>query len=479
MTAENTNEYRENRLTNMRALEEQGYRPFGRAFERTGRLAEIRAAFEEGKRIAAAGRLMTVRDMGKSIFCDLRDGSDRFQVYAQKKELGEEAFAAFKLLDVGDHIGVEGTLFTTRTEERTVKIEKWELLSKALLPLPEKWHGLRDVEARYRQRYLDLVANPEVRLLFDRRTQAVREIRSFLTERGYYEVDTPMLQQQEGGAAAKPFVTHYDALGADMVLRIALELNLKRLLVGGYDKVFELNRCFRNEGLSRTHAPEFTMMELYEAYTDARGMQQLIQDMILHLADEVFGTREVGTEADPIDLSPPWREANYADLIREAAGDDWYELDVDACRRKAEELGLAIDPAWDKLLITHEVYEKIVEKSLVQPTFVLRFPAELIPLAGTCEDDPGAADVFELVIGGQEIAPGYTELNDPIAQRARLAQQAGDEQDKLEEGFNTALGHGMPPAGGMGVGIDRLLVVLSGVDSIRDVILFPQLRIKR
>jgi len=473
------NEYREQRLENMRRLKELGYRPFGRAFERTDRLAGIRAAFEDGKRVAVAGRLMTVRDMGKSIFCDLHDGSDRFQVYAQKKELGDDAFGAFQFLDVGDHIGVEGTLFTTRTEEPTVKIERWELLAKALLPLPEKWHGLRDVEARYRQRYLDLIANPAVRELFDRRSRAIREIRAFMTARGYCEVETPMLERQAGGAAAKPFITHYDSLGADMALRIALELNLKRLLVGGYDKVFELNRCFRNEGLSRTHAPEFTMMEMYEAYTDARGMQGIIQDLILHLADKVFGTRKVGSEADPIDLEPPWREANYADLVRDAAGEDWYDLDVDASRRRVEERGLTTDPAWGKLLITHEVYEKIVEKSLVRPTFVLRFPAELIPLAATCEDDPSAADVFELVIGGQEIAPGYTELNDPLAQRERLAQQVGEEQDRLDEDFITALEHGMPPAGGMGVGIDRLLVILAGADSIRDVILFPQLRLKK
>ncbi|MBT3191655.1 MAG: lysine--tRNA ligase [Verrucomicrobia bacterium] len=470
------NEYRQQRLANMAALKELGYEPFGRAFERTGRLSEIRAAFEEEKPVTAAGRLTTIRDMGKSIFADINDGSDRFQIYVQKKAVGEDVFDAFKLLDIGDHIGVDGELFITRTEEPTIKITSWTLLSKALLPLPEKWHGLKDVESRYRQRYLDLISNPDSRALFNRRIATIREIRNYLSNKGFYEVETPMMQQQAGGAAARPFATHYTALDSEMYLRIAPELYLKRLLVGGFDKVFELNRNFRNEGLDRTHNPEFTMLEIYEAYTDVSGMRELIQGMITHVADTVYGTLKVGSEAQPVDLSLPWREATYRELIVERMGDDWYDLSLDDARAKAEAEGLDLDPAWDMLMVTHEVYEKLIEKTLQQPTFVTRLPAQLVPLAKACPDDPSVVDVFELVIAGQEVAPAYTEMNDPIEQRSRLNSQAGEDAEKVDEEFLTALEHGMPPAGGMGVGIDRLVMILSGVDAIRDVILFPQLK---
>lgn len=476
MTELSDNEYREQRLTNMKNLVAMGHKPFGHAFKRTGRLAEIRSAFEEARRVTAAGRLLTIRLMGKSIFAHLADGSDKFQIYASQKDMGEESFKAFKLLDMGDHIGVEGTLFTTRTGEKTVKIEKWSMLSKALLPLPEKWHGLKDVEVRYRERYLDLIANPEVRELFNKRTLMIREVRNYLFERGFTEVETPMMQPIPGGAAARPFMTHYTALAADMFLRIAPELYLKRLLVGGFDKVFELNRNFRNEGLSRTHNPEFTMLEIYEAYSDVRGMKELIQGMITHVAQTVFGTLKVGQGERIIDLTPPWREATYRDLIREKMGTDWFESPIAEARKKAEGAGLSLDPAWDMLMVTHEVYEKLVEHTLTSPTFVTRLPAQLVPLAKVCEDDPTVVDVFELVIGGSEVAPAYTEMNDPLEQRNRLMAQAGHDKQKLDEEFLAALEHGMPPAGGMGVGIDRLCMILSGAETIRDVILFPQLR---
>lgn len=470
------NEYRQNRIEKRTQLADRGYPPCGGAFARTGDLARIRTDFAEEKSVRAAGRLVTIRNMGKTIFADLFDGSGRFQLFINKKQLGDDPFDAARLLDIGDHIGVEGTLFTTRTGEPTIRVERWTLLAKALLPLPEKWHGLKDVDARYRQRYLDLVANPEVRALFDKRIAMVHEIRGFLFKRGFQEVETPMMQAQPGGAAARPFVTHFDALGTDMYLRISPELYLKQLLAGGFNKVFELNRNFRNEGLSRTHNPEFTMMEIYEAYTDVRGMMQLVQDLVTHLAETIFGTLTVGTEQTPIDLTPPWREVPYKDLIIEKMGADWFDLPVAEARAKAETLGLDIDPGWESVEITHEIYEKLVERTLVQPTFVTRVPRRLVPLAKACPDDPSLVDVFELEIGGTEIAPAYSELNDPLAQRERFEDQAGEDQQRVDEEFLTALEHGMPPAGGMGIGIDRLFMVLSGADAIRDVILFPQLK---
>lgn len=470
-------QYREQRRKNMQELVARGMEPFGSRFERTGRLADVIEGFQEGGRVSIAGRIVTLRNMGKSCFAHLYDGSGKFQIYVQKSQIGDDSYGAFNFLDTGDHIGVEGQLFVTRTGEQTLKVDKWTMLSKALRPLPEKWHGLKDLEARYRHRYLDLISNPEVREVFNKRTSAIREVRSYLYGCGYQEVETPMMQPHAGGAAAKPFVTHYTALNSEMYLRIAPELYLKRLLVGGFDKVFELNRCFRNEGLSRTHNPEFTMIELYEAYADLSDMKKLVEGLVTHVAKTVFGSLKGGNEeSGVIDLSTPWREVAYSDLICEMMGEDWYSLAVDEARKRAESKGLDIHPDWDMLLISHEVYEKLVEKTLIAPTFVTRLPAKLVPLARTCDDDPSSVDVFELVIGGKEIAPAYTELNDPLAQRDRLSNQAGEDAEKIDEEFLEALEHGMPPAGGMGIGIDRLVMVLAGCDSIRDVILFPQLR---
>jgi lysyl-tRNA synthetase class 2 len=475
MSEPEQNEFREQRLANMKKLEELGYKPFGKAFERT-RLAEVAAGYEEGKVVRLAGRLLQIRNMGKSAFCNLTDGTARFQIYIQKNEVGEKAYEAFQYLDVGDHIGAEGALFTTRTGEKTAKVKQWELLGKALLPLPEKFHGLRDTEHRYRQRYLDLIANPETRELFNRRIAIIREIRDYMNELGYLEVETPMLQPQAGGAAARPFVTRYNALATDMVMRIAPELYLKRLLVGGFDKVYELNRNFRNEGLDRTHNPEFTMLELYEAYGDVRRMKAIIEGLITRVALKVFGSLKVGEGEQAIDFTLPWREATYHDLVRERMGADWFELPLEEARAKARAAGLDVPGDWDALMVTHEVYEKLVEKSLQQPTFVTRLPAPLVPLAKPCEDDPSLVDVFELVIRGQEVAPAYTEMNDPLRQREAFSRQAGADIQKIDEDFLTALEHGMPPAGGMGVGIDRLVMILNGVEAIRDVVLFPQLR---
>ncbi|MBI2439919.1 MAG: lysine--tRNA ligase [Lentisphaerae bacterium] len=467
----------EQRLAKRRALEAAGFPSYGAAFPDTAMLAAVREGFLEGASVRAAGRLLTVRDMGKSVFADLSDGSGRFQLYATKGHT--EAFDTFKqLLDAGDLIGVEGVLFTTRLGERTIRLQKWTLLAKALRPLPEKWHGLKDVEIRCRQRYLDLIANPEVREIFERRSRIVRAIREFLWAKGFCEVETPMLQTQAGGAAARPFKTHHTALNAEMVLRIAPELYLKRLLVGGFTKVFELNRNFRNEGLSRSHNPEFTMLEVYQAWSDRAGMQALAQELITSVAQKVCGALQVGLADNLIDLAPPWREVPYCDLVREKAGADWFSLAPEAARARATGLGLVMDPAWSLTQITHEVFEKLVERQLRRPTFVTRLPRELVPLAKVCADDPGVVDVFELIIGGLEIAPGYSELNDPGEQRRRLEEQSGATAQKVDEDFLLALEHGMPPAGGMGVGIDRLVMILTGAEAIREVILFPQLRPK-
>ncbi len=470
------NEYRRQRIENMRKLEEAGQAPFGTAFERTGRLADIRESFEEGRSVRAAGRVTALRDMGKSVFAHIQDGSGTFQIYLKRDVVGEDAASTFRYVDLGDHLGVEGELFVTRTGEPTIKVRQWTLLAKALLPMPEKWHGLHDVELRYRRRYLDLIANPEVLRLFRKRAAVIREIRARLQASGFEEVETPMIQPLAGGAAARPFETFYHALGAPMYLRIAPELYLKRLLVGGMDKVFELNRNFRNEGLDRSHNPEFTMVEIYEAFGDARSMQRLVESLITATAHAVNGSLRAGTEERPISLEPPWREVTYAELISETLGSDWSDIPMDEARARVAALNVEVDPDGSREELAHEVYEKVIEKSLRDPTFVTRLPAALVPLARRCPDDPSVVDVFELVIDGREIAPGYTELNDPLEQRARFEAQAGKAVGKIDEDFLTALEYGMPPAGGTGIGIDRLVMLLTGAESIRDVILFPQMR---
>ena len=475
--SENTNEIREQRLENMRRLQKLGYAPFGGAFADTTPLTEAGEKFEEGARMRLAGRLVAIRKMGKSSFAHIQEDGARFQIYAQKNVLGEDAYAAFKILDLGDIIGVEGELFVTRTGEQTLKVANWTLLTKSLLPLPEKFHGLQDKETRYRQRYLDLISNPEVMDVFRKRSKAVETVRAYLQQRGFFEVETPMLQAMAGGAAAEPFRTHYKALNSEMFMRIAPELYLKRLLVGGFSKVFELNRNFRNEGLDRSHNPEFTMLEIYQAYGDVGTMKGLVQGLITHVAEKVFGTLDVGSEEEPVDLRPEaWREVEYDALIKEKAGEDWFDLDLNDARARTEELGCDIDPEWDMIEVTQEVFEKLIEKTLLNPTFVTRLPARLVPLARPCADDEEYVDVFELIIGGKEIAPAYSELNDPIVQKQRFLEQADGDESRLDDDFIAALEHGMPPAGGMGIGIDRLVMLLAGVHSIRDVILFPHLK---
>ncbi|MCF7848322.1 MAG: lysine--tRNA ligase [Kiritimatiellales bacterium] len=470
------NEYRQQRIENMNKLEEAGFPAFGKAFERTARLDELHATFEEGREVKGCGRIVAIRKMGKMAFAHISDGSAKFQLMVKKDLLGEESFAAFKLLDLGDIIGVGGELFITRTEEETIRVNEWTLLSKALLPLPEKFHGLTDVETRYRQRSLDLISNEEVMDVFKKRTQVMKEIRNFLDARGYYEVETPMLQQIAGGAAAKPFMAHYNALNIDVFMRIAPELYLKRLIVGGMDRVYEMNRNFRNEGLDRTHNPEFTCLEIYQAYGDMRTMQELIQSMFTHLAETIFGKMEFEWMGNTINLQTPWREVPYHDLVKEHLGADWFEKSLAEAKAKAAELEVHIEAGADFKQVTHEIYDKTIEGTLIQPTFITRLPAELVPLANPCADDPELVDVFELIIGGKEIAPAYSELNNPLEQRKRFEEQAAGDGSKIDEDFLAALEVGMPPTGGMGIGIDRLLMLLTGSDAIRDVILFPQLK---
>lgn len=476
--AADENEYRAQRLANMEALRAAGQRPFGRSFKRTGTLAETAAAYADDLNVALAGRIIALREMGKSIFGHIQDGSGRFQFYVQRPAIGDESFAAFRKLDIGDHVGLTGTLFTTRTGEKTIRVATWELLSKALLPLPDKWSGLQDQEVRYRQRYLDLVANPSVRAVFDARSRIISHCRSFLEGRGYFEVETPILQPIAGGASANPFQTHYAALGQPMYMRIAPELYLKKLLVGGYDKVFELGKDFRNEGLDRSHNPEFTVLEIYEAYGDCSTMMELIQSLVSSCAQAVCGAMDLPATATrpAINLTPPWRVAPYHDLVREHLGADWFDRPLADVREWARGQGLDIPDDFNHDDVTHECYDKLIEKTLIQPTFVTRLPRKLVPLAKTCEDDPALVDVYELVVNGRELCPGYTELNDPIDQRARLLEQAAGDVSKLDLDFLTALEHGMPPAGGLGIGIDRLVMILTGADSIRDVLLFPQMK---
>lgn len=481
---EETNTLIEQRKAKLAALRSRGIDPFKNKFTPTESCAQARANYAEGRSVSIAGRVTAHRDMGKSMFIDLRDQSGRLQVYAQKNVLGDEQFDVFRHLDLGDFLGATGTMFVTKTGEISVKLATFVILAKALRPPPEKWHGLADTEIRYRQRYLDLIANPEVKDVFLKRSQILREIRNFMNDRGYVEVETPMMQSIPGGAAAKPFKTFHNALSCDFYMRIALELYLKRLLVGGIDKVFEIGRNFRNEGLSRRHNPEFTMIEAYEAYGDYESMMELVQSMICHVAQKVLGTLVIehkdaeGKVVRTIDLTPPWRRVRYKDLVKERAGADWFEITTEERKRRAIELGAEIAAAYEDFEVTQAVFEKLIEPTLINPHFVTHAPKELIPLAKLSPEDPGTVEVFECCINGQEIAPAYTEQNDPIEQRERLEHQAGGEQQKLDEDFLVALEHGMPPAGGMGMGIDRLCMMLLGQESIRDVILFPQLKPK-
>jgi len=478
-----SNDLRAVRLLRLQELRTQGHDPFQANWTQSHTSAQAVAMYVEGQdpgpEVSVAGRLMVFRDMGKSCFIKLLDRDGLIQVYVKKDEVGDEAYAAFKKLDLGDILGAVGPIFKTKTGEITVRARQYGLVAKALRPLPEKWHGLTDSEQIYRQRYLDLIVNPESRERFLARSRIVRAVREYLWSREFVEVETPMLQTVAGGAAARPFITHFNALNCDFYLRIALELHLKRMLVGGFDRVFEVGRVFRNEGLSRRHNPEFTMLEVYQAYTDFRGMMALIHDMIQYICRTALGGRTSipRPEGGEIELAGKWREAKYADLIIEATKDaDWFSRSREEKLAACAKLGIEVNPGHPDFAITQDVFEKLIEPTLIQPTFVTHIPRELCPLAKITPGNTSTLDVFELCINGQEIAPAYSEQNDPLLQREQFEKQVGDDVQKLDEDFLTALEHGMPPAGGMGVGIDRLVILLTGAANIRDTILFPSLK---
>ncbi len=469
--------YRE-RLKKIETLREKGIDPYGHRFDGAEPIEQVAASFEEGseRKVRVAGRIMALRSHGKAAFFDIHDRTAKMQAYIKKNAIGAEAFEIFRMLDVGDIVGLDGPLAKTRTGELTVFVEKFELLSKSLMPMPEKWHGLKDVELRYRRRYVDLFANPHAKEIFSRRVRAIARIRELLAARSFTEVETPVLHSIPGGAAAKPFTTHHNTLGMDLYLRIALELHLKRLLVGGLERVYELGRVFRNEGISPRHSPEFTMLELYQAYGDYTDMMEITEEIFSTLALEVCGSYEVTYGEKTFNLKPPYLKQAYGELFEKHAG--FSMLDEDTVRKHAADLeqpaeGLSIWGLVDML------FEHYVEPQLDGPVFVIDYPVAICPLARQKPGDPGICERFELYIGGVELANAFTELNDPVEQRKRFEDQLrhhADAAGKIDEDFLLALSYGMPPAGGLGIGIDRLVMLLTDSRSIRDVIWFPLLR---
>jgi lysyl-tRNA synthetase class 2 len=477
----------QDRLAKLRRWRKRGIDPFAvTRFDRTHQIAEIQAQFEalQGQTVRIAGRLLALRAHGKLTFADLLDGSGKIQLMARINTLGQEAYERFGDLDVGDLLGVEGTVLKTRTGETTVEVRQFWLLAKALRPIPEKWHGLKDVEVRYRQRYLDLIANPSVREIFVKRALLLRAIRQFLDERGFLEVETPILQPVYGGALARPFITHHNALDMDLYLRIAPELYLKRLLVGGFERVYEIGRNFRNEGIDARHNPEFTMLEAYQAYADYHDIMRLVEELIAFVAQSVLGTTTITYQGHTIDLTPPWRRLSLMDALKEVTGIDFlaFRNDDERARAIGRQLGLSIEPTdhWGRVL--DEALKKKVVPTLIQPTFLLDYPVEISPLAKRKPDDPTMTERFQGFIGGLEVANAFSELNDPLDQRERFEMQQrlrerGDvEAHPLDWDFVTALEYGMPPTGGLGIGIDRLMMLFTNSPSIREVILFPLLR---
>jgi len=488
---EDYNDLIQQRFKKLAEISAMGAKPYAGRFDVSASAKALQETYRqttkeelESNRVefTIAGRIVAMRSFGKAGFGHIQDGSGRIQVYFQKNTLGEDHYALFKKLDIGDFIGLKGFLFRTKTNELTIEMETFTLLSKSLRPLPEKWHGLTDVEIRYRQRYVDLIVNPEVKNVFLLRTKIVQAIRNFLSTRGYMEVETPMMQTVPGGATARPFKTHHNALDMDLFLRIAPELYLKRLLVGGFEKVYEINRNFRNEGISTRHNPEFTMLEFYTAYADYRDLITMTEQMISTVAQEVLGTLEVESEGHRINLSPPWKQITYLDSLREAGVPDVVLGDIAQAREYAMKLGAKLKGGEPLGKVLNEIFEALVEPKLIQPTFITDYPTDISPLSKKCENNPDFVERFELFVVGRELANAFSELNDPVDQKERFLKQvsereAGDEEaHQMDEDFIRALEYGMPPAAGEGIGIDRLVMLLTGSNSIRDVILFPQMK---
>jgi lysyl-tRNA synthetase class 2 len=475
---EDVSKFEKQRQEKLSQIEQLGIDPYGSKYESVEHAEEIKSRFRDdvpNQKAKSAGRIVLLRDIGKLIFITLRDCSGTIQVGLSKQLLSEQ-WQLTKLLEPGDIIGASGPLGKTKTGEITIWADNIVLLSKCLLPPPEKFHGLADIDQRYRQRYVDLWANPEVMERFKKRSAIITSIREILTSKGFLEVETPMMQPIVGGAAARPFITHHNTLDMDLFLRISPELFLKRLLVGGMERVFEVNRNFRNEGLSRQHNPEFTMLEVYQAYGDYSVMMELTEEIVSTCVKKYCSDTSVQFDNHTIDFTCPWRRAKYADLLEEYSGCNI--ADITAVRQKAKQLEIS-EAAMDDAVVINEVFEETVEKQLVNPTFVIDYPAQLCPLTKRKKDDPGYAERFELYIAGMELANAYTELNDPAVQEKNFRIQLRGQEETMatmDHDFITALKYGMPPAGGLGIGIDRLVMVLTGVASIRDVILFPLLR---
>jgi lysyl-tRNA synthetase class 2 len=486
------------RRQNLAELIELGVDPYPRKFERTHTVAGLVASFgsangdaleAEKPTTRVAGRVLAIRSFGKANFLALSDGRDRIQVYVRQDSLPARDFSVFRCLDLGDHVGVEGRLFRTKTNELTVWAGRLEFLAKCLVPLPEKWHGLQDVEIRYRQRYLDLIVNPETRRVFETRSRILAAIREFLNARGYLEVETPMMQPIAGGALARPFVTHHNALGLDLFLRVAPELYLKRLTVGGLERVYEINRNFRNEGISTQHNPEFTMLEFYQAYSDYRDLMAMTEEMLSAVARAAVGADEVAYAGSRISFRPPYTRRSLREFAGEEAsarlGRPVSEADLrsaDRARFIARELGVEVEPGAGPGRIAMDLFEALCERSLVQPTFVYDFPTEVSPLSKQKPGDPETVERFELYVGGMEVANAFSELNDPAEQRRRFEQQLASrdaEAHAMDDDYIRALEYGLPPTAGEGVGIDRLVMLLTDSSSIRDVILFPLMRPKK
>lgn len=476
------------RRDKLKELQEQGKDPYQiTKFNRTNTAGEIKSNYEkfEQKDVTVAGRIIAKRIMGKASFCTIQDSDEKIQSYVSINDLGEESYKAFKTYDIGDFIGITGFVFKTRTEEISVHAKEVTLLSKSLRPLPEKFHGLKDPDLRYRQRYVDLIVNPEVKKSFETRSKIIKEVRNILDEKGYLEVETPILNTISGGATARPFITHHNALDIPMYLRIALELNLKRLIVGGMDKVYEMGRVFRNEGMDIRHNPEFTELELYAAYQDYNDMMDITEEIFSRCAKAVTGTTKITYQGQDIDLTPSWKRITMIDSIKEATGIDFNTINTDEeAVALAKEKGLEIP---DKTKETRGdvislFFDEYVEKTLIQPTFIYDYPVEISPLAKRKTSDPRLTERFEVFIGGREYGNAFSELNDPIDQYERFkkqveAREAGDEEaGMMDEDFIQALEYGMPPTGGLGIGIDRLIMLLTDEASIRDVLLFPTMK---